>query len=290
MKVYTCDEQIKLNEGFRINKFSGKKAEPPHIHEFIEIVYIYSGEGIHSVDKCEYSVKKGDMLFINLGQVHSFHTDSEMYYVNICIDPDFLSEQLSDKEDIFDIFSFIMRNELGESVNSICPKVTFSKKDVLVVDNIIEQLLIEFKLKKNGYKNIIKGYASVLVSKYLRECLNRPADRADEYVRDITLDIIDYIDEHCFEKITLNDLAAKSFYNPAYFCRVFKKCYGENLKSYIQRKRISYAEDLLASTDMNVTEISETVGYNDKAQFYRNFKKHTGMTPIEYRTHVKEHK
>jgi len=50
--------------------------------------------------------------------------------------------------------------------------------------------------------------------------------------------------------------------------------------------RIEKAKELLETTDKTVYDISKEVGYNNEQSFYRNFKKFTGFTPIEYRKQI----
>ena len=99
----------------------------------------------------------------------------------------------------------------------------------------------------------------------------------------ITSDIIEYIDNHCHEKITLNMLAERCFYNPSYFSRLFKDYFGMNLLDYINQKRIEKSCILLKSTNYNIDDICFHVGYSDKTQFYKQFKHFTGTTPSHYR-------
>lgn len=288
MRIFKATEEFESSTGIKIGKFSAEKAEPDHMHEFLEFVYIYSGEGIHSIDGIEYNVMKGDMLFVNINQVHSFYTDTNMYYVNICVKPDFLIDNVSDEDNIYEIFSLPLFKEFSNSSTQTSAIVRFPENEIMMIDRIMEQLISELKVQKIGYKSIVKGYMRVVLSMYLRECSNKNNVDDTYCMRTIAPEIIEYIDAHSFEKITLNELAEKCFYNPSYFCRTFKKCYGESLKSYIQRKRISCAVDLLSKREMSISEIGEYVGYFDKAQFYKVFKKHMGVSPNEYRKNMQK--
>jgi YesN/AraC family two-component response regulator len=99
----------------------------------------------------------------------------------------------------------------------------------------------------------------------------------------ITPEIISYIEEHCYEKINLADLAQMCFYNPSYFSKIFKETFGKNLTDFIQEKRIEKAIELLKHQEATIDEIVQKVGFCDKKQFYKIFKKITGVTPGEFR-------
>ena len=103
----------------------------------------------------------------------------------------------------------------------------------------------------------------------------------------VTPDIIEYIDKHCYEKITLSQIAQKCFYTPSYFSHAFKKYCGKSLSEYVKKKRITYALELLGNTDYTVSQISEMVGYNDKTFFYKVFREAVGKSPAEYRNSLK---
>ena len=74
MRTYTAENFVNSSENISVHKSINKSgvSEPIHKHEFIELVYIVSGSGTQRVDGCEYAVSKGNMLFINYNQSHSF--------------------------------------------------------------------------------------------------------------------------------------------------------------------------------------------------------------------------
>jgi AraC-like DNA-binding protein len=110
-----------------------------------------------------------------------------------------------------------------------------------------------------------------------------PAEGIISHIHRISPEIIRYIEENCFENITIKELAQKCFYNPSYFSTVFKAIYGKTLTEFIHEKRIQEAVRLLMETDDNIDRISLSVGYQDRKQFYKLFKDQTGITPGEMR-------
>lgn len=111
-----------------------------------------------------------------------------------------------------------------------------------------------------------------------------------EFPGDTTRDIIRqaaaYIDENYFEDLNLSALAERFNMESSYFSRLFRQEMGENLIFYITKKRIEKARVYIANPDINLTEVSFMVGYNDYSYFNRVFKKNTGMSPREYRSRV----
>ena len=72
-------------------------------------------------------------------------------------------------------------------------------------------------------------------------------------------------------------------FNPTYFSVFFKKETGKNFSEYLTELRIKNAKLYLISTNMDIADIAEEVGYNDLKYFSKLFKKLTGINPSEYR-------
>lgn len=86
-----------------------------------------------------------------------------------------------------------------------------------------------------------------------------------------------------FEKHSLASLARLSGLSPTHFSRVFKASFGTSPIDWLRRERISQAKRRLADTNDDIKEIAEQVGYADRYFFSKDFKKHTGFTPGQFR-------
>lgn len=65
--------------------------------------------------------------------------------------------------------------------------------------------------------------------------------------------------------------------------QVFKKVTGTSIASYINARRIEASLHLLRETGCRIIDIAFHVGFDNLTCFYRNFRKHTGVSPVEYR-------
>ncbi|MBB1159300.1 helix-turn-helix transcriptional regulator [Amycolatopsis dendrobii] len=99
----------------------------------------------------------------------------------------------------------------------------------------------------------------------------------------------DAMDRDWAEPLDLDAVAAHAGYSRCHFVRLFRAGYGQTPGQYLSRRRIERAEDLLRTADLSVTEICSLVGFSSLGSFSASFKKHTGLTPSEYRErHVKQ--
>lgn len=95
--------------------------------------------------------------------------------------------------------------------------------------------------------------------------------------------VINYIQEHYTQHITLEELGRCADRNPQYISAVFARECGMSIMDYIASLRIERAKQLLRTSDLMVAEIGRNVGYQDAKYFSRVFQKHVGNSPSAYR-------
>ena len=116
MYEFTTENSFENGENIKIAKLLANHNVTRHTHNFVELVYIYSGEGTQEIDCKTYHVKKGDLLFINFGQSHSISM-SDMEFVHILLKPEFMSENLINSRDIFEIFALSQFDSIDGEYN-----------------------------------------------------------------------------------------------------------------------------------------------------------------------------
>lgn len=92
-----------------------------------------------------------------------------------------------------------------------------------------------------------------------------------------------YIREHFRENINREDVAAVACITPNYLSKQFRNKKGMNLREYINKIRIDEAKRLLLSTNLPVSEIAGMAGYDNISYFSTVFRKHVGMSPVDWR-------
>jgi transcriptional regulator GlxA family with amidase domain len=95
--------------------------------------------------------------------------------------------------------------------------------------------------------------------------------------------VVEHVDAHISEQITLADLAAAAGMSRMYFACQFKVATGMRPHDYVLKKRIERAQHLLFTTSEPLVEIALGVGFQTQAHFTTIFKKIIGNTPLRWR-------
>lgn len=121
-----------------------------------------------------------------------------------------------------------------------------------------------------------------LMEQYVDVSLVRLNEEKYRYSRSIK-EALDYIDQHYSDALTLKIVAQVVHLNPSYLSTLFKEELNISFVEYLTRVRIQQAKRLLLTTDLNVTEIAESVGYQTPKYFNKVFREYEQTTPGAYR-------
>jgi len=95
--------------------------------------------------------------------------------------------------------------------------------------------------------------------------------------------VMEYIDENLEKDITLQELANVLCLEKTYFLKKFKTAVGITPMAYIRNVRIEKAKEFLKYSDMNITQIAETVGFISVHHFSNCFSKYIGTSPSKFK-------
>jgi AraC family transcriptional regulator len=126
----------------------------------------------------------------------------------------------------------------------------------------------------------IEGLVLEVLVEGSRTRRDAPTSRPPRWLRQAR----DLIQESSSEPITLSTIARAIDVHPAHLARTFRKHYRRSVGDYVRRLRLERAARLLAEPDVSVAQISSRTGFFDQSHFARVFKRHTGLTPIQFRT------
>lgn len=281
--LFRKNELVYVNKSNELQEF----CNIVHKHDFIEITYVISGEGLHIMGNNEYEASKGDLFIINSEVSHGFFPakagqEAPQVY-NVAFLPEFLDISLFSSVHFEDITSsFLFRSLFPEDYNP-SPDLKLKGAEFNEIGEIFSKMYSEYKLMNKGYTDIIRAYLIELIIKIFRLIESSSKKPVTSKNREIIGKALDYLKSNYSSEIKLTDLAMKCFLSRNYFSRLFKEVTGINVSDYIQRLRIDEACSLLKNTDRKVVDISLHVGFKDLKFFYKLFKKYTGKTPSNYR-------
>lgn len=95
--------------------------------------------------------------------------------------------------------------------------------------------------------------------------------------------VVDYIETHLAEDISLRDLAALAGLSPHHFGEAFKASTGTPSYRYLIKRRIRRSKERLLGADQSIAEIAVSLGFASHSHFAQHFRKQTGTTPSWFR-------
>lgn len=258
----------------RLKRSGYSKMSRPHVHGFYELYYLLSGERVYFMNGNVYLVQKGDMVFVNPGDLHSTASSEILEFERVLIhfSPSFLLEAETRTPHP------VLSRPSGP--------IRFSIKEQARIERLLNQMLAECTERQLDYETCVRAHLLELLVCLRRAEQLQQARQADAHPMHHKIsEISSFIHDHYHEPITLESVAKTFFISPSYLSRVFVKLTGFHFREYIQVVRIREAEKRLKSTKDKVQSIAEQVGFDHIAHFNRIFKKMTGLSPLRYRKH-----
>jgi len=163
-----------------------------------------------------------------------------------------------------------------------------------VISHIMEALdNIGIDLSKAGmsgtdiFENIQKLDTIGNIRKFAVDSIEKCVSLLDEYRKaqhEVIVDnVMEYLKSNFTHDITLNEVSKKVFLSPGYVNSIFRSATGCTIYEYVTKIRMEAAAGLLEDNGRKIQDIAAQVGYNNVQSFFRLFKKHYNMTPVEYR-------
>lgn len=266
--------------GKEINQFSvfyGTTNGQPHLHSFFEILYVEKGSLYHSVSAKEENVmKEGDFIFIDIGTIHDYTAIDDVSVINIVFTPDLFIPGMQDCSSIAELFKKYKLNL--EPLLISFPVNTIMHDDNKTILNMIYFLREKAENPLSLTSTIIRHS---LISLFMH--ITEPEYQDKPHLSSITEALLKLVDNHYAEPNLLTRATNELNYTASYISSIFKKDFGITFSDYLMQYRINIAKQLLRTTDMSITDISASVGYSDIKFFRDLFKKHTNMTPRQYK-------
>lgn len=254
---------------------------PRHSHNYVEVVYMCSGETRHIVNSNEILLQTGELLFLSQNAEQEIFPAAENdIAVNFIIRPEFFDHSLN----MIGNDNSLIRNFLIECLKSGSQDINylhFKVADILPLQNLMENL-IWLLLHEQANKRSLYQTTMGLLFLHLLNLTDRAEIGKDRLEQELMLTVFRFIEEH-YRDGELSDLAKALSYDLYWLSRVVKNTTGRTYTQLVQEKRLGQAAWLLANTALSVTDISLDVGYQNFSYFYKLFRQRFQMSPGEYR-------
>ena len=265
---YIKDTPIRIIMDSEVSVLRGKL--PPHWHDEIEINYVLKGSVYYIVNGITYSVSRDEVVVIDSSVIHSGR----------CGDGNTVEETHAE------ILTLQINKDVFRYASYDIPsfQVFLTRAESAELRSIMSEI-------KSIYEQKDRYYEMLLNSQILKLCyclLSRhSADSGSPAIPGKTnkeiKQVLRYIEDHCTEKVKLEDAADLINYNPSYFSRLFHQFTGFTFVEYLNRCRTDAAVRMLQETDRTISEIAMECGFPNVSSFITFFKRQYQMTPEKYR-------
>lgn len=252
-----------------------------HCHDYIEVLYIYSGEGKYEIDGTVYEVSAGNLLLINPG----------IYHANILtnLDNPLVILALG--------FTDIHLKGMPENVMTFADRIPVLDTTSQLQNHFTSlffNMLAEKEQQFPGKYDMMRCYLSQILLHIIRSFtdiedtgsqMNFISHRKNHVVKTI----MDYMQEHYAEKISLDGIASNMYLSSIYISKLFKEETGESPIHHLIQIRLKKSMELMKlHPEYSIKKIAREVGYEDAYHFSKIFKKHISITPKEYRNNLEK--
>lgn len=258
-----------------------------HKHNFFELMYIMRGKATVMIEEEEVTYSAGNLCLMNHNTMHreTEMADADILYISI--DPSLIVQwpkQLAQPFQYRSILNRFFTENLSERTGSKRDYVDFQLLGEDQIPTIAGEIIQAYTQKRIGYQFDI--YSSLL---RLFAVLENPEQYKATYVsmgysRElVTLENAKRIIEENHGVIRRTELAKKLNYSCEYISQIIRAHTGYTFKKYCQKVQLQEAARLLRSTDLSVSKIAASLGYENRTQFYKIFQEEYQLTPSEYR-------
>lgn len=246
-----------------------------HRHDFIEICYVGAGVGTHYIQDRTLPVTQGDIFFLPVGTHHVFRPIS------------------ANKRHTLVVYNCIF-----------IPSLLVKLLNIFPIDNDMVQLYsgsewLQFRDQHGEFHRLFQKLHDEYIAQ--RPCFEaalytcvfelllyihrlQDAHITHRQAKFSVLETVMHSIHHQIDKpITLKSMAKLVGLGERQFQRVFKSYSGMTFIDYLQHIRIREANRLISTTDRRISDIANSIGYQDMKFFNRIYKKKTGVIPSEYR-------
>ena len=241
-----------------------------HSHEYFELYFLIKGSKSVILKSQLFNIEQGTMVVTAPYVLHKFE-GGPYRRILLCISPDYVAPYQAE-----------FLSELSEKC-----VFTFSDRswrEIVGILNRLSEIDASAAKHKNINTSLLLGHLLYLISENLTDYLKPVARTQNTAVtHPITLKVIEYLQKHYTEKISLDDLCRMFYVSKTWLCKCFYNNMRCSIISYQLNLRLSEAKYLLRETNKPVTAIAKQLGFSSAKYFGIMFKKEANRSPLQYR-------
>ena len=261
-------------------------------HDFWEFLYVDKGEVFATADTKEVLLKKGEILFHQPDEFHAVNATGRSAPNLIVVSfsspspaMHFFVKRLLQLDDVEQkLLAEIIREARScFSCRLDDPYLAHMEKkssDVFGSEQMIRLLLEQFLI------HIIRRQSRLSALKNTH-FLHTKSIISNQNADELYQNVVEYLETHLGEKLSLNQICHEHSVGRSHLQKLFRQKSGYSVMEFFYIQKIDTAKELLRTNQLNITQISEQLGYTSVHYFSRQFKKMTGMSPSEYASSVK---
>jgi AraC-like DNA-binding protein/quercetin dioxygenase-like cupin family protein len=259
---------------------------PDHTHNYVELVYMYSGTTTHIINgHIKLKLETNDLLFLKQGTSHSIeaagHDDIAAHFLVL---PEFFQHPSMMMED----GSVLRRFITGAMVHNdkVADYLHFHLQGMVPAQNLLENMMWSLVRRERGGQSINQATMGILIMELLNNTDKVDLYDTAQYEEHIIMTAYQYLEDH-YPTATLEEFS-KMVSEPTYYIsRLFKRYAKITFKECLQMIRLARAAFMLTATVKPVEAIISEVGYENSSYFHKLFRGKYGMTPKCYRDKAK---
>jgi AraC family transcriptional regulator, L-rhamnose operon regulatory protein RhaS len=261
-----------------------------HAHDFIELVYVNSGSGLHVHGSRRYPIFAGDCFVVVPGQHHGYDEERNLNITNFLFYPELVEPFRKELLKASGFVQFFTIEPLFRSETSFRYKLHLSLSQQESFQRLRAALEQELFRQGTAYRAMATSLfvqMIIMLSRHFAEMLSTRQVRSEFDGKERTVAAaIAFLEQNYANDVSVEDVARSAYVSASRLSHVFKQATGMSLLDYLTRMRTDRAVELLSSTDRNITEIAYELGFHDPSYFARAFRKVAGVTPSQFRARL----
>lgn len=241
-----------------------------HLHEQLEIYCYIGGDAVYLVEGTEYPLIPGCILIMRPSESHMIKILSDKTYERFSLH--FLPDIISGIDPSHTLLKPFYDHPLGKG-NLFLPTDFKLEQPLELLQNMCNTGISDMQKKIE-----IKIRLFTLLSTISSAFLSKQFELKNTDEEKLTQKILNYVNLHLFDDLTLGSLSEYFFMSVSQFSRVFKNATGSSVWEYIMIKRLIAAKNNIKK-GTQATVAAQQCGFHDYSAFYRAYKKFFGHSP-----------